>query len=182
MNENFVNINLFHLSHVRKSDSQKVPELQNVCTSFLTQDLEQSPDKTIRIQDLVQPKNSPPNQITKPKAKIPEVKVTPSSKEQKMEPYPSQRRTEAESPNQLSVPKTRKSKKGSSLGTTTLLMNPVHKNSASEVAKRSGLKFTTCCPSMFKPIKLVKNCYKWTKKKEKRKHYYTMIRKKYIIC
>ena len=141
--------------------------MQSVLNSFfIHQDLEQSPDKTIRIQDLVQQKNSPPNQVTKPKAKIPEVKVSPASKEQKMEPYPTQR-LEAESPNQLSVPKTRKSKNKGSLGTTTMLLNPVHKNSASEVAKRSDkmlTKFTTCCPSMLKPIKLVKNCYKWKKK------------------
>ena len=182
MSENFLKNDLFHLLHVRKSDLKKWQSCKVYWIHFfIHQDLEQSPDKTIRIQDLVQQKNnSTPNQTTKPKAKIPEVKVTPSSKEQKMEPYPTQR-TEAESPNQLSVPKTRKAKNKGSLGTTTMLLNPVHKNSASEVAKRSDkmlTKFTTCCP-MLKPIKLVKNCYKWEKEIH---YYYILYDKENIIC
>ena len=90
---------------------------------------------------------------------IPQVKVSPASKEKQIKNAPI-KPTSANDSNQLTIPND-KSKKlrtnhNDSYGTTTMLNNPVNKKSASEVAKRTNLvKFTSCCPM----LKLVKRCY-----------------------
>ena len=92
---------------------------------------------------------------------IPQVKVSPASKEKEIKNTTPLKPTSAKNDsNQLTIPndKSKKLRNNSSdsYGTTTMLNNPVNKKSASEVAKRTNLvKFTSCCPM----LKLVKRCY-----------------------
>ena len=91
---------------------------------------------------------------------IPQVKVSPASKEKEIKNIPLKPTSAKNDSNQLTIPndKSKKLRNNSSdsYGTTTMLNNPVNKKSASEVAKRTNLvKFTSCCPM----LKLVKRCY-----------------------
>lgn len=81
---------------------------------------------------------------------IPELKVSPvpsseSSQKQQVQHFGNQLTVPSKGPKASSNKKEAKNEE--SYGTTTLLVNPVNKKSASEVAKRSSIvKFTTCCP------------------------------------